>query len=232
MDRIVEVVESQAPKEKVIFASNGEVEFPPTELLSGAVGNKAWTVVFESTGDEHLKSQVEALSARVGNLEAENLHIKLLTCPPIIANIAAQVLLFLIGEQPVQPSPTCHRFGNGLNNETLRQKITEWATVLSGGKGWRASKFAKAADRLIDRRNNAIHAANISQLDDMVASATFLIDSSPTLSTSMAHEVMIIRHYSEIRSHIMSQHDGDDSDSDYEPDNAIGEEGELDDARI
>ena len=218
-DRTAEVLQSHgAPIGTVKYASNGAQEISP-EALKGMVGNKSWTVVF---GDPNLDAKLAQLTTAVehlqnahSQLETEVGHLRTLALPPMIANVAAQILLFLIEEQPLVPTPTSKRFKTALKaEEAKRQKIESCAKILDNK--WSSASFAKAADNLLDRRNGLVHAATIDELDDMVASVKHFIETYPA-ANAMKHEVKIILHYNEIKT-LFNHYDHGSADSELDSD--------------
>jgi hypothetical protein len=173
---------------------------------------------------EELKSKIAALETRFNDLAVEVGHIKNLTIPPMLANIAAQVLFFLLEKQPLVPTPRSRLFLKAVKNNPMSEKMTSCAEVLRASGD--VKSFARAADKLLDRSNYCFVASDVSELDNLVSAANLLLDADPLLGKSMDYEVMIIRHYEQLKAFFSEQTvEGDES----EEDDIIDIDEELDD---
>jgi hypothetical protein len=207
MDGIADILDAEAEQKVATYISNGESEIP-SEGLKGAVGNKTWTVVVESGGDDDLKAQIAALKAqtaalgvRVGSLES---HVDALLVP-WVRNIAAQILLFFAGTQPSNAGPSQrYQKASGLFFDRI-------AGFTGMSDHWSADKFAVAADGVLSRRNSSIHPSSVSELDHLVLEANCILASIPNSSEfrkKLRHEVLIIEDYDDLKPFFCAQSGG------------------------
>ena len=152
---------------------------------------------FVLTAEEHsaLTAQVQALTERA------QLQLKCTDwlcyemAVPNVRNCSAQILMFLLAEQSVSPTPECTRsILSGSNFHKLVSAVCPLTT----------DKFASSFEGLIKCCNKSTHCSNLTELDGMVRRSMLAIRAFKQLKSMCPDEVAIINNYPVFR-HIIFQ---------------------------
>ena len=114
------------------------------------------------------------------------------TAAPFVENAAAQLLLFLVGAQPISPPPVSHRFES--ISGIVRERVSRCAKKL----GLREKSFCTMADKILNRRNRTIHPECVDELAVLVKRALEMVTAFPNIELVCRSEVKILRAYEEI----------------------------------
>ena len=172
---------------KVFYIHNSDKEYA-YGTVPGSVGTKTWTVIHESNDSETLSALVTKVDKMQRQLDAVG-SIVVIT---YIRNTSAQVLLFLIGQQP-KPLIISKRFAN--SRGTVRDTIDKCANDI----GLTSARFIDIGDSILNRRNYDVHSISIQELIETVKNSVDMIDLFPSLNKDCKNEVKIIEEFDVIR---------------------------------
>ena len=126
-------------------------------------------------GSKSLSSRIASLELDNASLKSDNASFKSdnasfkskldsiwkITTIPQILNCAAQILLWVIAQQPKKHSSNA--FGESFGNYTILESVSSILFDKS------VQRFQAKARRIVDHRNTTHHACSLDDLDDMVA---------------------------------------------------------------
>jgi hypothetical protein len=156
--------------------------------------NKQWHVVTEDCVMTKWKQDIEG---RLTNLEKEVCWLSTETSVSYVRNVAAQILLFLHGSQPMVPTPNSYKFTGLGPADALAVKINTIATDTNFTMS--SAYFTKIADKVINRRNGVIHYATEADLALAVQKSLEAFRIWPLLAVDCAEEHAIITNYNAIK---------------------------------
>ena len=182
----------------ILYASNGEQAISPSGL-SGDLGNKQWKFV---TGQEvSINSLMEKITAmeQKHSTDMELMEQRLsvvatVAILPLISNLSAQILLWLLARQP-RNLKEANSFSHLNRVEGSRIRL---CTDDMGD--WKLYDFKRDADSIISNRNISTHATTIEELDVMVEEARKLLQGSG-LTGKVTPEIKVLNKYEIIRKH-------------------------------
>lgn len=162
-----------------------------------------WSVIVDTTSESDrkdiadLKARVSDLESSVNGLKSQVGWLTHNTAVPFIRNVAAQTLLFLIGDQPMVPQPQTSKYASivcGDQNHMVLENVgSDTRFTLS------KARFAAICDPLIVRRNRTSHFGTVTELDTAVTNALLAFDVFQELSYKCKEEYDIISNYHVIR---------------------------------
>ena len=108
--------------------------------------------------------------------------------------MAAQILLYLVGAQPIVPPPVSRRFDS--MEESVKKRVIRYADKL----GLTETRFCNMANAILERRNHTIHPKSVDELAEVTKKAIGMVDAFPNIEFVCRDEVTILRAYVEISS--------------------------------
>ncbi len=178
---------------EVFYVHNGDRELRMEEVR-GQVGSKNWTVVFESGEGAAIKSLRDAVDSMKAEYENKFQVVEDITVVPFVRNVAAQILLFLVGAQPKVPPPVSHWFDS--MGESVKNRVIGCADTL----GLPEKQFCNMAEAILERRNHTIHPESVVELAELTKQAVGMVNAFPNTELVCRSEVKILRAYGEISS--------------------------------
>lgn len=145
-----------------------------------------------------VKEDVAKLKVEIFELNTRLSDVSDLTLPPVIRNVAAQILCFLIGSQPQNRPPSEHFYKAYHDERNSRKEIIHRGAVILNSN-WTDDKFISIADQLIDGRNHTLHAGDVEELSSMVSIARRRLDADPKMTKKLQYEALIIRNYDSLK---------------------------------
>ena len=182
------------------------------DVLAG--NNRAWTLYLEERNS--LSTKYEALEARLqttedrlqitegrlqtteGRLQITEGRLQAVTdivAPTFIRNIAAQLLLFIFGDQP-RNDPETRRFRNLKKNDPRSKKIQKFANMLGSTT---VGHFKKMSDEIINHRNNDVHFNDVQSLDAAVLKAMNMFNLQPSLMQGLGQQYYMLCNYEALK---------------------------------
>lgn len=155
-----------------------------------AVGTKPWTVQVQSQ-----PRNVADLESRIAALERDKEQDAVLWGEGYVRNVAAQALLFAVGEQPKHAS----------SSSRFQQEAAAGSSKLkafldnSSFQGVTMAAFAVQADDIIDSRNQSVHYRSLSDSEWHVFSASTLLQRYPSLQTRCSLESRLLDDFPELK---------------------------------
>jgi hypothetical protein len=187
---------------KIIEAFNEKGYFDMDNLTTNTkAGRSKWTVIVDIKSEDE-RDVIEQMKKDTQNLQRQMNWMSDITAVPHMRNCAAQILLFLIGEQPLVPTPTGSKYASmkpgDRYDQVLSSVVADADFTLSKGR------LTAICDPLVTRRNNTKHCASISQLDSVVADAATAFDAWPALMKTCKDEYDVISNYKSFKAKFSS----------------------------
>jgi hypothetical protein len=192
--KLKDVINSQINQTTVMQVLSSERKMNVTHVLEGnnLVGNNnEWTVLYRSNANEELLQRMSALEHRVDDLTDEvNTQKSIILdhlIEPMIRNVASQILLYSLGEQPKTDTRPSNRFIKNSNAYKFIEQMIE-----SEDLNMSASHVTRNLDLLIDRRNACIHEPYDKLLNSIEKCKWYFIK-YPQLVNSYQYEHFVIQ---------------------------------------
>jgi len=114
---------------------------------------------------------------------------------PKVVNLASQILLFAVQEQPSPPSNACYFTHLSKRNDPSLSSFANDLGIMS------ASSFAHVADEIITRRNTTLHYADWDSLEAAVDQCLAFVSRHSALRTECRKECVVLDSFRLIRQH-------------------------------
>ncbi len=158
-----------------------------------SLGTRDWTVVFHDPVVS--EDRIARLEEEVRDFKASASKDAVYLGKPEVVNLASQVLLFAVGEQP-RPSSNASYFTNlSKQNDPSLSSFANDLGIMS------ASSFANLADGIITRRNNTLHYADWDSLEAAVGKCLKFVSRHSALRTECRRECVVLDSFHLIRQH-------------------------------
>lgn len=187
---------------KIIEAFNDNGYFDMDNLTTNTkAGRSKWTVIVDIKSEAE-RDEINEMKNDIKNLKDQMKWLGDKTAVPYLRNCAAQILLFLIGEQPLVPTPTGSKYASMRTGDHYDQVLS----LVAADPMFTLSKARLTAicDPLVTRRNNTTHCASITQLDGVVADAEAAFDAWPALMKTCKDEYDVISNYKSFKANFPS----------------------------
>jgi len=161
-------------------------------------GNKEWSVIVDSLNYED-RAAITRLENDLAAVQQQMKWLSTATVVPFVRNCASQILHFLVGDQPMMSTPTNSKFA-GIVPGDSKYKLLE--VVASDPEfGLSKNRLIALCDPLVTRRNNTVHCATVSQLNEVVKQAVSAFEAFPSLVLECRDEFDVISNYAVFRVH-------------------------------
>ncbi len=182
----------QDPMEVLLVASHEQSYFGPAPP-GCQLGRREWTVVFDDPAVS--EDRISKLERDFTKFKADASKDAVYLGKPAVINLASQVLLFAVGEQP-RPASTASYFTNRCNRSdpALMGFVNDLGIM-------EARSFANLADGVITRRNQTLHFADWNSVEDAVTKCVEFVSRHPDLRIECRRECIVLDSFHLIRQH-------------------------------
>lgn len=201
-------IDSMRDGEEILLLTNGERNFNFNEINPGnKIGTKDLVCITNLSRDERvdqLELKLSNLSSKVSIMETKLDWLMDSTATPTVQNCAAQILLFFLGVQPLNPTLISSLF---INIE--KQSPDRYAALINMEKNLDidlSSRYIIASgDQVINRRNINLHPEKDIDLDTLVKRCNEIFRIYPDLINRCQQEYNIIRNYNGFKTNFPSK---------------------------
>lgn len=196
MDNIAEIIPAEISElDSVVIRGDDVIG---SKKRKGCVGTSSWSVY---TPNFDIQERLDQFEKRLSKVEEDNYLLFETFGIPFVKNTVAQLLLWIIGQQPkihVAP-PTWFTAAKGKELKVISDFFDLARFPRVNKKLIDLAKFQSIADRILLERNLDTHPSRIEELSEMVGKSLNLLKNKDLLKHNIQLEFAILEAFDDAR---------------------------------